>query len=36
MKEQHAVEQFLYRQAELLDGKRWQEYDDLFTEDGVY
>jgi 3-phenylpropionate/cinnamic acid dioxygenase small subunit len=33
---QHAVEQFLYRQAELLDGKRWQAYIDLFTEDGVY
>jgi len=33
---QHAVEQFLYRQAELLDGKRWQDYVDLFTEDGVY
>jgi 3-phenylpropionate/cinnamic acid dioxygenase small subunit len=33
---QHAVEQFLYRQAELLDGKRWQQYIDLFTDDGVY
>jgi 3-phenylpropionate/cinnamic acid dioxygenase small subunit len=33
---QHAVEQFLYRQAELLDGKRWQDYIDLFTDDGVY
>jgi benzoate/toluate 1,2-dioxygenase beta subunit len=33
---QHAVEQFLYRQAEVLDGKRWQDYIDLFTEDGVY
>jgi 3-phenylpropionate/cinnamic acid dioxygenase small subunit len=33
---QHAVEQFLYRQAALLDGKRWQEYIDLFAEDGVY
>ena len=33
---QHAVEQFLYRQAEVLDGKRWQDYIDLFTADGVY
>lgn len=33
---QHAVEQFLYRQAELLDGKRWQDYIDLFTDDGHY
>jgi 3-phenylpropionate/cinnamic acid dioxygenase small subunit len=30
------VEQFLYRQAELLDGKYWQDYVDLFTEDGLY
>src|SRR5438132_5381558 len=33
---QHAVEQFLYRQAELLDEKRWQDYIDLFAEDGMY
>ena len=33
---QHAVEQFLYRQADLLDTKRWQNYIDLFTADGVY
>lgn len=33
---QHAVEQFLYRQAELLDRKRWREYIDLFTDDGHY
>ena len=33
---QHAVEQFLYRQAELLDAKRWQDYVDLFTDDGIY
>lgn len=32
----HAVEQFLYRQAELLDEKRWQDWVDLFAEDGVY
>ena len=30
------VEQLLYRQAECLDGKRWQEFIDLFTEDGIY
>jgi 3-phenylpropionate/cinnamic acid dioxygenase small subunit len=30
------VERFLYRQAELLDGKRWGEFIDLFAEDGVY
>ena len=33
---QHAVEQFLYRQADLLDSKKWQEYIDLFASDGVY
>jgi len=32
----HAVEQFLYRQAELLDSKRWQDWIDLFTPDGIY
>jgi 3-phenylpropionate/cinnamic acid dioxygenase small subunit len=30
------VEQFLFRQAELLDGKRWQDFIDLFAADGVY
>lgn len=33
---QHEVEQFLYRQAELLDTRQWQAWIDLFTEDGVY
>jgi 3-phenylpropionate/cinnamic acid dioxygenase small subunit len=33
---QYAVEQFLYRQAELLDRKQWQDWIDLFTSDGVY
>jgi 3-phenylpropionate/cinnamic acid dioxygenase small subunit len=33
---QRAVEQFLYRQAELLDTKRWREFIDLFAADGVY
>jgi 3-phenylpropionate/cinnamic acid dioxygenase small subunit len=32
----HEVEQFLYRQAELLDSKQWQAYIDLFADDGVY
>jgi 3-phenylpropionate/cinnamic acid dioxygenase small subunit len=30
------IEQFLYRQSELLDSKLWQDYIDLFTHDGVY
>jgi 3-phenylpropionate/cinnamic acid dioxygenase small subunit len=30
------IEQFLYRQSELLDNKLWQDYIDLFTDDGVY
>ena len=33
---QHDVEQFLYRQAELLDAKHWQDWIDLFTPDGIY
>jgi 3-phenylpropionate/cinnamic acid dioxygenase small subunit len=33
---QREVEQFLYLQAELLDGKHWQAYIDLFADDGVY
>jgi benzoate/toluate 1,2-dioxygenase beta subunit len=33
---QYEVEQLLYRQADLLDSKRWQEWIDLFTDDGVY
>jgi len=36
VKSQHAVEQFLYRQADLLDGKRWQDWIDLFAPDGIY
>jgi benzoate/toluate 1,2-dioxygenase beta subunit len=36
MKAQHEVEQFLYRQSELLDAKRWQDWVDLFTPDGIY
>jgi 3-phenylpropionate/cinnamic acid dioxygenase small subunit len=33
---QREVEQFLYRQAELLDGKEWQGYIDCFAPEGVY
>ena len=33
---QHEVEQFLYRQSELLDGKDWQAWIDLFTPEGIY
>lgn len=32
----HALEQFLFHQAELLDGKHWQQYIDLFCDDGIY
>jgi benzoate/toluate 1,2-dioxygenase beta subunit len=33
---QREIEQFLYRQSELLDSKLWQDYIDLFADDGVY
>ena len=33
---QLAVERFLYRQAEFLDEKRWDEWLSLFAEDGRY
>jgi 3-phenylpropionate/cinnamic acid dioxygenase small subunit len=33
---QREVEQLLYHQAELLDGKHWQAWMDLFDEQGVY
>ena len=36
MKTQHEVEQFLYRQADFLDSKRWQDWIELFAADGVY
>lgn len=32
----HAVSQFLYHEARLLDEQRWAEWDELFAEDGVY
>ena len=33
---QHEIEQFLYQQADFLDRKRWQDWIDLFTADGIY
>ena len=30
------VEKFLYFQAEVLDERRWEEWLDLFTDDGIY
>jgi len=33
---QHEVEQFLYRQSELLDTRQWQAWIELFADDGVY
>ena len=30
------VEQFLYRQADLLDRRRWDEFIELFADDGIY
>src|ERR1700733_6593249 len=33
---QQRVEQFLFHQSELLDGKHWAAYIDLFESDGVY
>ena len=36
MKAQHEIEQFLYKQSELLDTKQWQKWVDLFTPDGIY
>jgi benzoate/toluate 1,2-dioxygenase beta subunit len=36
MKAQYDVEQFLYKQSELLDTKRWQDWIDLFTPQGIY
>ena len=33
---QREIEQLLYLQAELLDGKHWQAWMDLFDDEGVY
>jgi 3-phenylpropionate/cinnamic acid dioxygenase small subunit len=32
----HEVENLLFRQAALLDAKRWKEWIELFADDGVY
>ena len=32
----HEVQDFLYREAELLDERRYEEWLDLFTEDARY
>lgn len=34
--QQQEIEQFLYRQAELLDDKKWAQWIALFVEDGKY
>ena len=33
---QREVEQFLYRQSEMLDAKLWSAYLELFADEGVY
>jgi benzoate/toluate 1,2-dioxygenase subunit beta len=33
---QHDVEQFLYRQADLLDSRKWHGWIDLFAPEGIY
>jgi 3-phenylpropionate/cinnamic acid dioxygenase small subunit len=35
-KAQHDAEQFLYRQAALLDDKQWRDWIDLFSPEGIY
>ncbi len=30
------LEQFLYHEARLLDEQRWEEWDALYTDDGIY
>jgi benzoate/toluate 1,2-dioxygenase beta subunit len=34
--DRHAIENFLIREAQLLDERRFEEWRDLFTEDGCY
>ena len=36
MNAHYDVEQFLYKQSELLDTKRWQKWIDLFAPEGIY
>lgn len=33
---QHAIEQFVYGEVRMVDEQRWEEWEALFTEDGVY
>jgi 3-phenylpropionate/cinnamic acid dioxygenase small subunit len=33
---QHEIEQFLYREAELLDDRRFADWVDLFSDDCFY
>ena len=33
---QHQLEQFVYQEVRLLDEQRWDEWEALYTEDGVY
>lgn len=33
---QHRIEQFLYREAHLLDQRAWEEWEELFAEGGMY
>ncbi len=33
---QHQVEQFIYAEVRLLDERRWEQWEALFTEDGTY
>ena len=35
-KTQREIENFLYLQAEVLDERRWEEWLDLFGEEGIY
>ncbi len=32
----HRVQQFIYHEARLLDERRWQEWLDLWTDEGMY
>ncbi|HUH87415.1 MAG TPA: aromatic-ring-hydroxylating dioxygenase subunit beta [Pusillimonas sp.] len=32
----HGVQQFIYREARLLDERQWQPWLDLWTDDGMY
>ncbi len=33
---QQEIEQFLYSQSEMLDSRKWRDWIDLFTQDGLY